>query len=217
MEKTKNPYFDGRKEWMERYGDFIKGKRNWQIVAFISLFISLISVLGLIYIGSQNKLVPYVVRVDKLGQTQGFGKAVQIKFDSVLIRKSNLADFVENWRSLWGNIEVQKKFIFDTYKFIKPNSDAYSLVSREYKKEEPFQKLQSQRVHVKIKSILKMSKDNYQVDWTEEVTSKSGKLLGEDNYKGLFTIEHIDPVTEQDFLDNPMGNFVTEIHYNKIL
>lgn len=52
---------------MERYGSYIKERNRWRVIAVINSCIALISVLGVIYIGSQSKFIPYVVQVDRLG------------------------------------------------------------------------------------------------------------------------------------------------------
>ncbi|MBL4890388.1 MAG: conjugal transfer protein TrbF, partial [Rhizobiaceae bacterium] len=64
-----NPYVDGRKEWLERYGDYIEAAQSWRRIAIITGLTALLAVCGVIYIGSQNKIVPYVVQVSELGQT----------------------------------------------------------------------------------------------------------------------------------------------------
>jgi type IV secretion system protein VirB5 len=70
-----NPYLDGRREWNERYGSHIKQLKTWKTITFISLFTTLASVAGLTYIGAKNKLVPYVVEVDKVGAVRAVNYA----------------------------------------------------------------------------------------------------------------------------------------------
>ncbi|MBE7358890.1 conjugal transfer protein TrbF, partial [Campylobacter sp. RM11302] len=67
QESVNNPYLNAKREWLERYGDYISHARNWQIVAILSIIVTIISVSYIGYIGSQNKLIPYIVEVDKLG------------------------------------------------------------------------------------------------------------------------------------------------------
>ena len=40
----------------------------WQILAILSLMITLAAVGGIIHIGSQSKFIPYVVQIDNLGE-----------------------------------------------------------------------------------------------------------------------------------------------------
>ena len=43
-----NPYLAARKEWDERYGEFITRARNWRTAAMISALITLLATGGLI-------------------------------------------------------------------------------------------------------------------------------------------------------------------------
>ena len=60
-------YLNARAEWNERYGSYISAARNWRTAFFMSAVVSLISVGGVVYIGSQSRLVPYIVEVNQLG------------------------------------------------------------------------------------------------------------------------------------------------------
>jgi hypothetical protein len=48
-------------------------RQTWQVIGILSLLIALAGVGGVIHIGSQSKFIPYVVEVDKLGQTVAAG------------------------------------------------------------------------------------------------------------------------------------------------
>ena len=62
-----NPYLAGRREWNERYGDFIARESRWRMLAIICAATTLFSVGGIAWIGSRSKLVPYLVTVDPSG------------------------------------------------------------------------------------------------------------------------------------------------------
>ncbi|MDP1372068.1 VirB8/TrbF family protein [Acinetobacter lwoffii] len=82
-----NPYVNGRREWMERYGSYIKERNRWRLISLITSCIALVAVFGVIYIGSQSKYVPYVVQVDRLGSTVGTQRAdIAMKPDSRIIK-----------------------------------------------------------------------------------------------------------------------------------
>ena len=57
----------GRREWNERYGDYIQQARQWRRLAILCASIALVAVLGIAWIGSRSKLVPYLVEVDRSG------------------------------------------------------------------------------------------------------------------------------------------------------
>src|SRR5208282_401075 len=96
-----NPYLNARREWNERYGDYIAQARNWRLAAILAILTALITASGLAYIGSQSQIVPYIVRVDKLGSAAAVDRADQtFKPDNQLIVAS-LARFIANIRSVY--------------------------------------------------------------------------------------------------------------------
>ncbi|MGO8801711.1 VirB8/TrbF family protein [Candidatus Binatus sp.] len=46
-------YLQARREWDERYGDLVLGKRNWQITSTGLMLVSLILALGIVWMGAQ--------------------------------------------------------------------------------------------------------------------------------------------------------------------
>ena len=72
---AENPYLSARREWNERYGDYIARARNWRRAAFAALAVSLVLAIGVAWQAAQSKVVPYVVEVDKLGDAVAVGRA----------------------------------------------------------------------------------------------------------------------------------------------
>src|SRR5271167_4113859 len=60
-------YIQARREWDERYGDLVLGKRNWQITSAGLMLLSLILALGIVWMSARTRVIPFVVEVDKLG------------------------------------------------------------------------------------------------------------------------------------------------------
>src|SRR5437899_2546166 len=60
-------YIQARREWDERYGDLVLGKRNCQITSAGLMLLSLILALRIVWTSARTKVIPYVVEVDKLG------------------------------------------------------------------------------------------------------------------------------------------------------
>ena len=64
-----NPYLNAQRTWNSHVGSLVASRLIWQLTAIIALLVVLASVGGIIYIGSQSKFVPYVVEVNKLGES----------------------------------------------------------------------------------------------------------------------------------------------------
>src|SRR5690242_14859928 len=63
-----SPYVAARREWDERYGNFIARARNWRAAAFLALLIATLETGGLIALSMKARTVPFVVAVDSLGR-----------------------------------------------------------------------------------------------------------------------------------------------------
>ncbi len=63
-----DPYTDARGAWMERYGTYVQQAYNWRLIAMLEAVSLVIAVVGIIYLASQTKFVPYVVAIDKIGE-----------------------------------------------------------------------------------------------------------------------------------------------------
>src|SRR3569833_3338132 len=58
MAEPPNPYLDARREWNERYGDYIAQARNWRYAAFITLLVCGALALGVVWLMTQSRIVP---------------------------------------------------------------------------------------------------------------------------------------------------------------
>jgi len=56
-------YIQARREWDERYGDLVLGKRSSQIASASLMLQSFI--LGIVWTSSRSKVIPYIVEVGK--------------------------------------------------------------------------------------------------------------------------------------------------------
>lgn len=212
-----NPYLDAKREWLERYGNYISQKRNWQIIAVLSAIISLICVIFLGYSTTQNKLIPYVIEVDKLGNTSKVGIVQNIDLKNPNVIKYSLNTFIYSWRSVWGDVENQRKFIFDAYAYLEPNSKAFNFINEEYREKNPFKQVSKENVRVKVKSIVPQNADTWQVEWEEETRNLKEEIISQITYRGFFQVKQIVPTTEEQILKNPLGIFIFDLNYAKIL
>src|ERR1700694_2042631 len=103
-----DPYINARREWNERYGSYIARARNWRYAAFGSLFVSAILAVGVIWLASQSKLVPFVVQVDKLGEAIAVKRADRASTIDQRIVKAQLAAWIVNVRTVSADPVAQK-------------------------------------------------------------------------------------------------------------
>lgn len=212
-----NPYISGRREWNERYGDYIKQASTWRLIAIIASAIAAISVLGVIYIGAQSKITPYVVQVDKLGRSVTSGPAEGISVNDERVITAALADCVSNFRTIWSDAKTQEKMIFEVYKYLKPGSAAEVKVNDSFRKESPFSLIGSVERSIQIKDVIKVQENTWQVDWTEETRTKDGANSENSNYKAVINIAQTPPQSIEEVYKNPLGIYITSFNYSKII
>ncbi|MEJ5038616.1 VirB8/TrbF family protein [Acinetobacter johnsonii] len=208
-----NPYLNGRREWMERYGSYIKERNRWRIVSMITSCIALVSVLGIIYIGSQSKFIPYIVQVDKLGASVATQRAdIAQKPDSRIV-KAQIASFIESSRSVYTDFEAQKGLVNNVYGMLKNNSPAANKMTTFYKANIPFKRAESETVSVQIHDVLPISENSWRVQWLETKHNREGLPLGSTEMSAIITVMIAPPTDELNILKNPMGVYVQDFNW----
>lgn len=158
---TGNPYLDARREWNERYGSYIAQAKNWRLLAVLSSLVSIIAVSGVVYIGAQSKLIPYVVQVDKLGQAVASQRAdVAGKPDDRVIQ-AQLGSFIESSRSIYTDAAAQNKMIKTAYSMLRNKSAAYNKMNSYFQQNNPFKRAQSETVSIELQSVLPMTANTW--------------------------------------------------------
>src|SRR5438128_1721950 len=97
------PYMRARQEWDARMGSSLVHARNWRLATFASLGIVVLSVAGMIYLGSKPKAVPHIIEVDALGAATYHGPAGKSVADYVpsdAATKYHLRRFIEDTRTI---------------------------------------------------------------------------------------------------------------------
>ena len=216
-----NPYLDARREWNERYGDYISREHAWKVVAMLSMLVSLTAVAGLIYIGSQSKFIPFVVGVDELGRAEAYGALAPTSKADPRIVKASVIAFVEAWRSVSSDAWLQRKQIFDAYAFVARGDPAYATLSEYWQQpeHEPFARAQQETVSVEVRAVLPVTEDSYQIEWIETIRDRRGKQKGEpQRYRGslTWTQGEVAQVDEKALWVNPFQIYFPTFSWSKV-
>jgi len=204
---------DARREWNERYGSYIKQTHTWKIISISLMFITLLAVGGFIYSSSQNKFIPYIVQINKLGEPISTFRAKATIIKDPKIIKFSLSEFIVNYRTVYNDKDVQVQMIKKAYNYLSANSPAYNMLTQYFVDNPPFH--QKKRVVVKIISVLQLSKNNWQIDWEEKTFNNKGELTQTENYKGITKFTIVPPTSEDRILKNPIGLYITEFNFNQ--
>jgi type IV secretion system protein VirB5 len=91
------------------------------------------------------------------------------------------------------------------------------MVNSYYKEHSPFERLTKETVRVKVNSIVQINTNTYQVDWEEIVSDPRGVKLRTDSFKASITILMVPPATQSEIMKNPIGLYIKEFNFSKII
>lgn len=212
-----NPYLAARREWDERYGDFITRARNWRTVALISAFVSLVATGGMLWQVARSRVIPFVVLVDSLGRPVTSGLAEQASVGDDRLHRAVIQNWIENVRMVTTDGIAQRRAIDHVYAHIASGTNAQAFISDFYRDDPPFKRAQTGTVSVEVKSVLPISDRTFEVDWVETSRDLFGSLKSTDHWKGSFTIALNPPTEERQARINPLGLYVTAASWAKVL
>lgn len=212
-----NPYLAARKEWDERYGEFITRARNWRTAAMISALVALVATGGLVWLTAKSHVIPFVVLIDSLGRPVASGLAEQTSVGDDRLRRAVIQDWIENVRMVTTDGIAQRRAIDRVYAHIASGTSAQAFISDFYRNDPPFKRAQTDTVAVEVKSVLPTSDRTFEVDWIETSRDLYGNVKSSDHWKGSFTIALNAPTEERQARVNPLGVYVTAASWAKVL
>lgn len=215
--KELNPYLAARLEWNERYGSFISSKQTAWSFAGVCLLVAVIAVLGVVYIGSQSKAIPYVVAVDEIGRPTAVGRADMASKADPRVIKAELGSFFADTFTVMADGAAQKQAIARVYAHISNASPAFKNMNEYYQdqKNNPFQRAATETVSIAIRSIIQTTEKTWQVEWSEKIRNRSGEPMGERRMKGAVTLSVVPPTNELTIMKNPLGIYVQNISWSQ--
>lgn len=218
-----NPYLAARRTWNEHTMGVVSSRQTWQMIGILSLLIALGGVGGSIYIGSQSRFVPYVVQVDKLGQSVASGPAQRAMPADARIIEATVASFIADARLVTPDVALQRKAVFHLYSMLAPNDPGTARMNEWLNGTEessPFKRAALETVSIEISSVLSQSPETWQVDWVETTRDRQGIVKGQPaRMRALVNVYVVDPTpntTEEQMRNNPIGIYIREFSWSKL-
>jgi type IV secretion system protein TrbF len=212
-----NPYLEARREWNERYGDYIKQAHHWRTIAIICSATTLVCVLAVGYIGAQNKVVPYVVEVDRLGETTAVARADRPPTVDPRVIKAYLARFAVDWRAVTVDRVAQKIALDRVYSMLPAGSIALRKLNEFFKAHNPFGRAAKESVAVAVTNILPVTDTTWQVEWQETTRDTRGQIGATVRMRASVIVSIMPPTQEQQILINPLGVYLTDLNWSQQL
>ena len=215
---------DARKKHNEYESSRNASLRLWKLFGLLGLLTGLAGGGGMIHIGSQSKFVPYVIEVDKLGQTLPVSVADKAAPADPRIVSSLLARAITLARMVTPDVVVQRNAIFELYASLD-SSDPAALKMQEYLGSDsdtsPFKRAAKETVDVQITSVIPQSDETWQVDWMETVRARGdGSIISRFRMRALVRIYVVPPTnrtSEEQIRKNPLGIFIRDFNWSKQL
>ena len=218
---TETPYLNAKKEYNEREGSLNASHQLNKIINILCLLIALSAVGGLVYYRYLLQLVPFVVEVDKLGQTYAVARADRA---APRVIHATVARFITLARMVTPDATLQRKGIFDLYASLA-SSDPATFKMNEFlgakSEENPFKRAAKETVEIQITSVLPQSDETWQVDWMETVRDRGdGSQLARYPMRALLNVYVVPPnhkTSEEQLRKNPLGIFIRDFSWSKQL
>ena len=208
------PYQKAAQLWDERIGSARVQARNWRLMAFGCLALSVGLSGGLLWQSLQSRVTPYVVEVDKFGEARAVAPAIQNYQPADAQIAWHLARFITKVRSVSTDPVLVRQNWLSAYDFA---TDRAALFLNDHaKKNDPFSAIGTRSVSVQVTSVVRASDASFQVKWTEQVYER-GSLARTERWTAILTVVIQTPRTAEQLRKNPLGVFVNAIDWSREL
>nr|BCT99965.1 TrbF protein [uncultured bacterium] len=221
--EAENPYLSARRTWNEHVGAVVSQRQTWQVIGILSLLIALAGVGGVIHIGSQSKFIPYVVQVDKLGQTVAAGPVQAASKADPRVIHATVAEFISDARLVTPDVALQRRAVFRLYAKLSPNDPATPKMNEWLNGNpdaSPFARAAKEMVNVEIKTVIPQTPDTWQVEWEETARDRQGTPKGKPViWRALVTVyvaEVTPQTTDEQLRNNPLSVYVRDYSWSRI-
>jgi type IV secretory pathway TrbF-like protein len=215
-EHHSSPYLNGRREWNERYGSYISSMKMWRWVALLSLVVAAIAVAGTVHLASQNKLIPYVVEIDKEGNILKVSE-ISIATDvDKRITQSEIGQLIKDMFGVSSDFAVQEEAISRLYAHLSADLPGEKQVSAWMRLNNPYERAETETVSIDIHQVLPVTDQTWRVEWSEKTISSTGEALPVLKMTGTVAIV-IGAVRENKMMLNPVGIYVRNIAWSQDL
>jgi type IV secretion system protein VirB5 len=212
-----NPYLAARQEWTERYGSYVAQAYAWRLTAVIALIIAALATGGLVLIASQSQVVPYVVKVDRLGTAIAVDRADRADRPDEAVIVAQLARWATAVRSVYADAGAQRALVKEGYAMINRRGDAFGALNDHMRAHDPFERAKTETVSVEVESVLPISGDSWRLEWREEVRGRDGARLRSSQHQATVNISFNPPRDEATLRMNPSGLYINAFHWARRL
>jgi type IV secretory pathway TrbF-like protein len=212
--EPETPYQAAQQLWDERIGSARVQAASWRAMAFGSLALSLAVVGGLLWQSTRTHIVPYIIEVDAQGEVKALGPVSERYTISDAQIAHGLERFIRDVRSVPLDPIVLRDDWLEAYDFTTARG---ALALNEYARvNDPFSHLGQSSIAVEVSSVVRASKDSFQIRWIERKYT-NGALAGTEQWTAIVTIDLRPPRDEARLRKNPLGLYVDALNWSREL
>ena len=202
-----NPFKEGQdRAFADILLDKMRECNRWRLITAVLLGLVAANVLFNIYTLKQQNTVPVLVNVMPSGEAQYLGEvrqqgAVQVPEAAIQFQ---IRKFVTNLRSVSTDSQVIYNNIEECYAMV--TSSYEPVMTRSLLSASPFDLVGKTRRSVEVESIIKITGNSWQIDWTETaVESSTARKTA--RMRALITVRLL-PVSDAAIKKNPLGIYI---------
>ena len=212
--EPETPFQKAGQIWDERIGSARVQARNWRLMAFGSLMLSMGLSAGLIWQSTRGSVIPWVVQIDRLGQAQAVSPATADYKPTDPQIAWHLARFIEDVRAVPADPIVLRTQWLRAYDFV---TEKGAIALNDYARvNNPFGNLGKQQIAVEVSSVIRASPDSFRVSWTQR-RYDNGNLAATERWTAILTILMQTPRDADRLRKNPLGVYVNALNWSKEL
>ena len=216
----RNHIIAARNEFANLFGDLARGKRNWQLMAFLLAGVLALVTVAYVRLAASAHVVPYVVEVNKLGQLAAVGTADRMATPDQRLVASQLAQFLRAIRTVLpaAAAEGQGEMIRRGYAFVAPEAAGFLNDYFANPRNDPRALGTRLTRRVDVTGVLRVpNSDVWRLQWTEvERSTQPGGPTRITAWEGYATVKLVPPTTADAIQDNPLGLYVTTINWTQV-
>lgn len=211
--ESQNHYLAGRQAWAEAFGSFIQERNRWRLVALLVSIIAILLGISNIMQLRQQKVIPYMIEVDRAGRISGGPMAKKLDTTQEMVQYS-LGQFITAWRTVTADISLQEKYVKQASSV--SIGAARKILSKWYSDNNPYISNEKKLVEVRILALpLYVSGETWLIEWKEIERTHKGVERFQTTYQANLTIKRKIPETQQEIINNASGIYISEISHSK--
>ena len=212
--QPETPYQKATQVWDERIGSARVQARNWRLMAFGCLALSIGLSGGVIWQAGKSHITPYVVEVNRLGDVRAVGPAIETYKPSDAQIAFHLARFVENVRSLSLDPIIVRQRWLRAYDYA--TTQAANTLNEYARTNDPFTNVGKRTITVEVTSVVRSSSDSFEIRWREQ-SFENGSLASTERYTAVASLAIQHPRDAETLRKNPLGIYVHGLNWSKDL